>query len=71
MTEFIDFSSAWMAEPSRTPAHAKQWEETFRDKIATAGKSEIKRISDGIADVLALYGIVLGKEPPREPGAEG
>jgi hypothetical protein len=71
MTEFLDFSSTWMADPARTPAHAKLWEETFRDKIATAGKSEIKRISDGIADVLALYGIVLGKEPAREPGAEG
>jgi phage recombination protein Bet len=71
MTEFLDFSAGWMADPARTPAHAKQWEETFRDKIATAGKSDIKRIADGIADVLVVYGQVLAREPAREPGVEG
>jgi hypothetical protein len=71
MTEFLDFSAGWMADPARTPAHAKQWEETFRDKIATAGKSDIKRIANGIADVLVVYGQVLAREPAREPGVEG
>jgi phage recombination protein Bet len=70
MTEFIDFSSDWLAKPERTPAHAKLWEEKFHEQIEKAAKSDIKRIKDGITDILAVYGEVLAKEP-REPGAEG
>lgn len=70
-TEFLDFSSKWMAEANRTPAQARQWEEKFRTQIDTCGKSDIKRIKDGIVDVLAVYGEVLARESAREPGQEG
>lgn len=69
--EFLDFSSDWMADPARTADEAKQWEETFRTKIAEYGQHKFAWIKDSITDTLAVYAQILAKEQEREPGQEG
>lgn len=61
---FLDFSSKWMAEPARTPAEAKQWEEKFRDKIKEYSEHKFAWIKESISDTIAVYSTVLAKEPP-------
>lgn len=67
--DFFVFSDAWLEDPARTPAQAKQWEEFYRDYIAEKAISPNEKVKEAIADTLGLYSAVLNRA--REPGEDG
>lgn len=57
---FLDFSSAWMADPKRTAAEAQQWYDHYREKIDGYLKHEFPNkpkswIKESMTDTFAVY----------------
>lgn len=70
---FLDFSSKWLAEPSRTPKEAIVWEAFYRESMKKAAESKIAWVIDGLADLMVQYNLILSKaeQHEREPREEG
>lgn len=62
---FFDFCDEWLADPKRTPAEAKAWEEHYRTKIQEMMTHEFERVREAMSATLDLFHKIVAKEQPE------